>query len=239
MALSLEKKTEIVRLQLEKLQVPDNIIMQVKSCIDISGSIQPLFNNGTIQEVVDRLLAVAVRFDNNQTLESYAFGSGAVRLSDITPNQFGSYINKTFLPEARSSGYLWSGTSYSTALSMIRKDMAGDSTPKSKGLFGGLFGKKTEESAPVNLPTYLMFITDGETGGDESTTEEIVKNLASKKIYIQFIGVGRANFRFIDRLGDDYDHVGFVSFPNVSTLSDQDMYKHLLTQELADWIKKQ
>ncbi len=230
MGISLEKKSEIVRLTLEKRNIPTSVVMQVKSCIDISGSISNLFSNGTIQELVDRLLAVAVRFDDNQSLESYAFGSGAVRLSDIKPSMFGSYVNSIFLKEADRSGYLWTGTMYSKALKLIRKDSA---PAASGGFLGGMFGKK----APKPMPTYLMFITDGETNGDENDTESLLKEMASELIYVQFIGVGRSNFSFLSRMGDRYDHVGFVTFPDMASTTDEAMYDTLLSGELATWIR--
>lgn len=247
MGLSLEKKQEIVGLRLAKLQVPTNIIMAVKLATDISGSIQSLFSNGTIQETIDRVLPVAMRFDDNQSLESYAFSDKASRLSDIKPEMFGKYVKEIFLPEARKSGNLWSGTDYSEALSLIRADAVPSTTDvvKSKvgGFFGGLFGKTEEKtvvtSGKCNPPAYLMFLTDGDTSNEHLAEQHLVK-MAAESIYVQFIGVGRGStFNFLQRMADKYDHVGLVTFPDLSNTSDQAMYDTLLTEELATWIKAQ
>lgn len=236
MTLSLAKKQELVKVVLAKRNVPESIVMQVKTCIDISGSMMELFENGTVQELVDRLLAVAVRFDDNQSIESYAFGSGAVKLSDITPSMFGGYVNNKFIPEAGKTPYLWSGTDYSSALKLVNNDLAPGGTPAKKGFFG--FGKKEATPAPAALPTYLLFVTDGETA-HEHATEALLGELAAKKVYVQFIGLGHGSYRFIERMGDKYDHVGFVSIKDIERTSDEQLYETLLTDELATWIKGQ
>lgn len=224
MPISLEKKTEIVKVILEKRNVPANIVMQVKAVVDVSASMRHLFDNGTVQEMVDRLLAVGVRFDDNQSIEAYAFGSGACQLSDIKPEMFGSYVDRHFLPEAKNSGCLWTGTDYASALKLVAKDSGGK-----KGFFG--FGKKEAQ------PTYLMFVTDG-ASMNEDAAERLLQEMASQKIYVQFVGIGSpSNFRFIERMGDKYDHVGFVSIRDIENTSDEQLYEALLTEELATWIK--
>jgi len=223
MGISLEKKVELVNEVLARRHVPTNIKLQVKSAIDISGSMCGMFNDGTVQELTDRLLAVAVRFDDNQSIESYAFGSGAVQLGDIKPTMFGNYVDNYFLPEAEKSRYLWSGTDYASALKLIMKDGGG------KGFFG--FGAKKPE------PTYVMFITDGDTE-NERESEKLLAEFEKQNTYVQLIGIGRGSrFGFLKEMADKYDHVGFVTFPNLEQVSDEEMYDQLLTDELATWIR--
>lgn len=227
MAINLDKKLETKVDLVKQVQVarniPDSTKLEVKTCIDISGSMSNLFANGTVQEVVDRLLAVAVRFDDNASLESYAFGSGAVQLTNVTPADFGGYVDNTFLPQARKSGYLWSGTDYASAMQLIIKDSSG-------GGFMGFGSKKPK-------PSYLLFITDGDTS-DERSAENRIIELGKKNHYVQLIGIGRGSrFAFLNEMADKYDHVGFVTFPNVEAMSDEQMYNELLSDELATWIR--
>jgi len=219
MGLSLEKKTELVRLSLAKRNVPSGIQLAVKAVIDVSVSFQPLFGDGTVQELVDRLIPVGVRFDDDGSIESYAFGTDAKKLNDITAKDFGHYIDNKFLKEVPED-ILWSGTRYSTALKLVNK-----------GLGGGFFGKKVK-------PSYVMFITDGDTNGDERDTEEIIKKMADRQVYIQLIGVGRGStFDFLKLMADLYDHVGFVTFPDLARTSDETLYTELLGEELCEWVK--
>lgn len=230
MALSLEKKRELVGLQLAKRNVPDNIIMQVKSAMDVSGSFKNFFTNGTIQELFNRLIPVAMRFDDNGSLESFAFSDQACSVPDIKPEDFDSYVNDKFLP-AVPRNILWSGTDYSTALKLILEDVTG----KKSGFFGGMFSK-TKSLYP---PTYVLFTTDGDTS-DKSAAEAELKKFADKKTYVQLIGVGRgSDFDFLKRMADKYDYVGFVTFPDLANTSDQKLYEELISDELCTWIKAQ
>lgn len=227
MALNLEKKQELVRLCLEKRKVPTDIRLSVKLVLDVSGSIKWLFDNGTIQELVDRLIPVAMRFDDNQSIEAYAFGTNVAKVNDIQVSDFGSYVNRKFLSEVPSRT-LWSGTKYSVALDKV----LGDSAIAKVRLFGSLFGKKKAEQ-----PGYVMFVTDGETQGDEYETEELLRRYQAANVYVQLIGIGNANFSFLERMADKFSNVGFVTFPRLEVTDDEAMYSELLGQELCEWVK--
>lgn len=229
MALDLNKKQELVRLQLEKRKVPTDIKLAVKLVLDVSGSIQDLFYNGTMQELVDRLIPVAMRFDDNQSIEAYAFGSNITKVSDVKASDFGSYVTSKFLGEVPER-ILWSGTKYATALARVLSETKGKS-----GVFGGLFGKKK-----VAQQAYVMFVTDGETQGDEYETEKLLSEYHAANVYVQLIGVGRATrFEFLRRMADKFSNVGFVTFPDLEKTSDEAMYEALLGEELCTWVKAQ
>lgn len=219
MGISLEKKVAIIEAVARARNIPDTKLA-VKAAIDISGSMSDEFGDGTVQEAVDRFLAVGVKFDDNQSIEMYAFGSGSVRLDDVTPAQFGNYVKSTFLPQAKASGYLWSGTDYSKCLALVAKDTK-------PAMFG--FGKK-------QAPSYLMFMTDGQTN-DKAAAEKQIEKLGQQNVYVQLIGLGRDDFSWLQLMGDRYDHVGFVTIPNLSSMTDEQLYDKLLTDELADWIR--
>jgi hypothetical protein len=243
MALSLEKKQEIVRLSLEKRNVPTDIVMAVKLVLDVSGSIKWLFDNGTMQELVDRLIPVGMRFDDNGALEAYAFGSNVESVEDIVAKDFGSYVNKKFLKQV-SRGNLWSGTEYGIALEKVKEDweevIAGPTASQTGliGSFKSLFGKKPAPvEKPKQAPAFLMFITDGDDQGSAVEAEAHIRDLGAMNMYIQLIGVGNSKFAFLRKMADKYDHVGFVTFPDLANISDEFMYGTLLNDELCDWIK--
>lgn len=226
MGLSLEKKQELVRLSLEKRNVPTDVKLAVKMVSDVSGSMRSLYNNGVMQELVDRLIPVAMRFDDNGELESFAFGDRAVEMdAPITDADFGNYIGKKFLVNV-PNGVLWSGTKYSEALKAIEESV------NPKRTFMQMFAKKSNAQ-----PSYILFQTDGETNGDEEQTERILERLGKLKCYVQFIGVGNAHFGFLREMADQFDHVGFVTFPDLANTSDQAMYEALLSEEVCSWIK--
>lgn len=217
MPLDLTKKVDLVKAITAQRNFPATKVA-VKAATDISLSMQHLFKNGTVQEVTDRMLAVAVRFDDNQSIESYAYGSAAVRLADVTPADFGNYINTKFLPEAERSGQLWSGTDFGAAFKRIAKDCK-----------GGFFKKAG--------PSYLMFGTDGQTY-DKVDAEKQLQVLGENNVYVQLIGIGRDDFGFLKDMADKYDFVGFVHLPNIEGMTDEQLYDQLLTDELATWLRR-
>lgn len=230
MALSLEKKAEIVRLSLAKRNVPTDIRVAVKAGLDVSQSMDTLYANGTVSELMTRLLAVAMRFDDNGELEMYAFGSDADQVPAATEKNYQTYINDIFIPAAEEAGVWMGGTKYSRMLKLLKSDIK----PAKSGLFGGLFGGK---AAADYTPSYFIFPTDGDTQYDEDETDRLLNDLASMKIYIQFVGIGRKSFPFLDKMAAKYSHVGSVSFPDLNKTSDEQMYEQLLSDEFCNWIK--
>jgi hypothetical protein len=232
-ALSLDKKKELVGLQLAKRNVPTDLIMRVKSIMDVTGSFEWAFNDGTIQELYNRLIPVAMRFDDNQSLESYWFSNAAGVAPEIKPEDFDNYVGK-FLASVPDKN-LWNGTYYAKALEALWDDINGKETV-SKGFFG-LFKKEQQKS--LYPPTYVMFVTDGDAY-DETEADKLLAKFADKKTYIQLIGVGRgSSFNYLKRMADKYGHVGFVTFPDLEKTSDQKLYEAMLNDELCDWIKQQ
>lgn len=231
MALDLAKKQEIVRLTLEKRKVPTGIIMAVKLMLDVSQSTQDMFYRGVMQELVDRLIPVGMRFDDNQSLEAYAFSDKVQQVKDIKPEHFGSYVNSVFIPQIKSN-VLWGGTKYSVALNALAEDIK----PQEVGFLKKLFGGKKVEGQP---PAFVMFVTDGDTQYDEAEAENELIRLGALNCYVMLVGVGRLRFNFLERMAQKYDHVGFVSFPNLDKTTDEEMYNALLSEELCNWIKKQ
>lgn len=220
MTVSLAKKVEAVDNVAFARGFPD-IKVAVKCAIDVSISMEDEFRDGIVQEVTDRFLAVGVRFDDNQSIEMYAYGTDARRLRDVTPEQFGSYINRTFIPEAQNAGVWMSGTNYGRAFALVAKD----TKPK---FFG--FGKKS-------APSLLLFQTDGDTADEAGAEAQLVK-LGEQNVYVQLIGVGTNRFSWLQRMADKYEHVGFITIPNLRVVSDEQLYEQLLTKELATWLRK-
>ena len=237
MTLSLVKKQELVRIQLAKNNIPEGLIMQVKMQLDVSSSFQGAFRSGEINELVNRLIPLAMRFDDNGSLEAYAFGSSAVKVSDITAADFDSYVNNKFLKDAQR--ILWSGTAYAKALKMLQDDIKPSPVAAAKSFLGKLFStKKAEAAAPTSdVPNFVMFITDGDTF-DEPETERLLGEFANSKTFIQMIGVGYG-FEFLGRMKEKFPHVGFVNFTNIAGTSDEAMYEKLLDAKLCNWIKAQ
>jgi hypothetical protein len=195
--------------------------------IDISGSMTPLFvgARSVVQNVVERILALAVKLDDDGTMNMWAFNSRSHELPDVTSKGFGTYVSRHVKP------LVTGGTLYSPVLNAVLKSWF-----PSVGFFAGLLGKKASPTS--TSPALLVFVTDGDNDAhDEDLAEEIMKMASKYPLYIAFVGIGGASFSFIKRVAEAYPNVGFFAVPDLATMSEEDLYNRLVTAELSTWLK--
>lgn len=88
-----------------------------------------------------------------------------------------------------------------------------------------------------NVPTYIIFITDGDNE-DKNASREFIKEISDKPIFWKFIGIGNERFTFLEELDDMsgriIDNADFVKIKDISNISDDELYK-LLMQEFSEW----
>lgn len=256
MGLPLKKKVELVGLRLKKFKVPENLIARVVMVNDGSGSMADLYgvpvsrypkgHVSAMQETIDRCTAVAVRFDDNQSLEQFIFDSGCRRLPDATPETFGTYVQNELIPNFHGGS-----TVYSSALKEIINTYdnppSDEPTEGKVGFFGKLFGKKPEVvkpavAAPVDasLPMFVMFTTDGDNAyGDGGMTEHYLTEALNRNIYIMFLGIGtQGTFSALSEYADRFPNVGFAKLTDIANISDEQLYETLLNEEFCTWINK-
>lgn len=242
----LKKKVGIV---LEKRKLPQ-VTCEVKFALDISGSMQSLYNNGTVQNLTDRLLAVASRFDDNGEMEVWTFTNGFSEAPVVTESMHEGYINKHILNNRNIEK--WGGTSYAPVMidiinqSFTEEKKVVTQVEQQPGFFGKLFGAKpsvtTVESFEVGarepkFPIFVPFVTDGDNS-DHDQAERVIKECASKNIYWMMVGIGSERFSWLKKIADKYPNVGFIKIENLETVSDEDFYMQLLNEEFCNWVKK-
>lgn len=214
--INLRKDVAIV---LQKKAAP-KIRVQVGSAVDISGSAQPIYKGGknsVMEGVMSRSFAVAMEFDDNGSLDSWAFHDSTFELEDVKESMFGNYVQKHILNALGSD--LWGGTSFTPLLREIRTKYLGTSSsgPRTRtvevspavyeqpGFFGKLFGGKPklvkaavtrQEALPGDPavankaidPAYVMIYTDGENG-DHSATEQFFRSSENDPVFYMFVGI--------------------------------------------------
>ena len=89
----------------------------------------------------------------------------------------------------------------------------------------------------ANVPTYVIFITDGDNQ-DKNASREFIREISDEPIFWKFIGIGNERFTFLEELDDMngrvIDNADFVKIKNISNISDDELYK-LLMQEFSEW----
>ena len=190
---------------------------KVAVVMDYSGSMSRLYKNGEVQRTLNRLMPLALRFDDNGELDVWIFDDNYHRLESMDLNNFESYVNEEIIRK----GYRMGCTSYAPVLQdVIRKYFV-------------------EDAATSHIPTFVVFITDG-SNDDKRATNEIIKESSYKNIFIQFVGIGNERFEYLERLDDltgrPVDNTGFIKVQDMARLSDEQLFDMLLDQ-YPDWLK--
>lgn len=231
MAINLEKRAEAVGIVLAKRNVLKAPTVRVGAALDVSGSTKPMYNKGVIQETVDRLLAIAMKFDDNGQIDMWSFTDGFDRLETANAGHYGNYVAKHILGNPEVSK--WGATSYAPVIHDMVRFYFGGIDPLA--FLGKLFGAKPAGGAPQ--PAMILFITDG-ANSDHEEAAEILRQCESKKVYFQMIGVGpESEFGFIKQMARELPNVGFVNFSSLE-VSDEVIYDSLISEEFCSWVKK-
>lgn len=206
---------------------------KVALCLDISGSMANLYASGKIQHFVERILAMATRFDDDGSIDIFLFGKNAHDAGELTITN-----SQNFLKQILKTYPLEGSTYYSKAVTLIRKHYIGSSSHRKK-------------PAPQDIPVYVMFVTDGDTFDREQTTKQIV-NASFEPIFWQFMAIDEARkglfgrsrqsqFKYLEELdtldGRFVDNAGFFSVQNPAAVADNELYD-LLMEEYPQWVKE-
>lgn len=259
--ISLQKRQEVLKISLKKANVSDKLTLRVACALDISGSMQNLYRNGSVSELVGKLLPFGMMFDDNAQIDMWAFNHGSSELPPATESVYDDYVNNC-MKNVPISG----GTNYAPVMGdiydeyfgggivtkTVYKEVEVDEYVPAKGFMAKLTGKKelvkvkkqvseevVDHEAMANVdttPAMVFFQTDG-SNSDESAVISLLNRNKDKPIYWFMVGVGDPRyFGFIKRISDEFDNVDFISVKDLD-LSDEELYNKLLSGEFGQWIK--
>ncbi|UOE56488.1 VWA domain-containing protein [Bacillus sp. CMF12] len=212
-SISLLKKSAGIVLEKKKLT---NVTARVGLVLDISGSMRKLYKNGTVQRVVERILAVASQFDDDGALDIWVYDNEFSRLKPVTEHDFEGYVDQYILNN-----------------DLIHKFGRNDEPP----VMEDVIQKYTSEDTSKD-PAFIVFINDG---GCKRTIKKPVVASSDKPLFWQFVGIGDSNFEVLEKLdemdGRYIDNANFFHIKDVETISDNELYD-LLLNEFPDWLKE-
>ena len=214
---TLNLRKDTLKISLEKKSMI-NTKARVAVVMDNSGSMESLYRNGKVQSIIEKMLPLALKLDDNGELDMWIFSNKYWRLNSTTENDFFGYVKREIMGLNHSG--MWCGTSYAPAM----RDVV---------------AKYTKEE-PSDIPTLVLFITDGENG-DKADAIKIIQEASKHNIFWQFIGIGSEDFEFLkklDTIGNRMiDNANFFQLNDIDKLSDQDLYDRLLA-EYPLWEKE-
>lgn len=220
--ISLKKISEDVVISLQKkgvTNIPKDI--NVSLVLDQSGSMSRYFDNGTVANILRRLLGISNVIDDDGNLPFVVYHSDAYDAGTLNVSQF-DQVSSILTDTVRKYGF--GGTAYTPAINSILKKLGGG------GFLGGLFGNPM---ASIKGKQLITFITDGETNSsDQRDFEEKIKLIEkSDNVYVQLICVG-FHSTFLSGLGDRYDSVGYSSISDFSK-TDEELIEAIVNPEVV------
>lgn len=222
--ISLEKKLEKnapqlvnlakpLKLALEKNKVPD-IVAKVALILDISGSMIKVYKNRTVQSIVNKILPLAIQFDDNEELDFWYYGTTPKRMDNVTMFNYYNAVPVDYKPLMLSLG----GGNYEPA---VMREII-------------------EEYRNSSTPAYIIFITDGGVGA-KTEIERLVVESSRYPIFWQFVGVSGFGYGILKHLdtikGRVVDNASFFALDDFNKVSDGDLYDRLL-KEFPSWLSE-
>jgi stress response protein SCP2 len=232
--------TKQAAVSLQKRGLADHTA-RVALCLDISGSMASLYRSGKIQALVERVLALGLRFDDNEAVDVFLFGADAHEVGELRMNNF-----QAFLGSVLQQHPLEGGTYYGKAMAMIRANYFGQGGPR-------------YQPHRDNQPVYVMFVTDGATF-DESVTIDQLKFSAYEPLFWQFMAIGdspqavdydknkkrgffkrlvQSDFQFLENLdnlpGRYVDNANFFAVTDPAKIPDEQLFE-LMMAEYPTWL---
>jgi stress response protein SCP2 len=208
--LDLAKKATI---SLEKYQLQETIA-RVGLVLDASGSMMGQYRTGKVQEVINRLLPLAVHFDDDGELDVWAFSSNLLKLPAATLNNYANFIDTS-----KGGWRDWGMMSINNEPKVIKAVI--------------------EQYQKSTLPVLVIFVSDGGVSRNKEI-KDLLSGAACLPIFWQFIGIGGRNYGVLEQLdtmaGRVVDNCGFFALDDLNSISEQQLYDRLLG-EFPLWLK--
>ena len=216
--ISLVKKFETEAPQLVNLAKTASISLEKKNLTDVRAMCNQ-YSTGVVQKVLDRIIPLAVHFDQDAVLDCWAFASDMKQLPSITLKNINGYLDAIGLKNCGAD----IGIGYDNNEPIVIKDII-----------------NTHKQSGTTLPTYVVFITDGGITRSKEI-ETLIVEAAKESIFWQFVGIGGSSYGILENLdnmkGRVIDNCDFFSLDRLSSVSESSLYDMLLN-EFPQWIKE-
>lgn len=191
-----------------------NCVARVALVLDISGSMSTRYSNGTVQQIVNKTLPLAVQFDDDGELDFWYYGSRPKRMPSVNMKNYTDAVPKTWRKLMESLGY---GNTEPLVMQEVLQEYKGS-----------------------RLPAYVIFITDGGVGS-ESAIKKVLVEASREPIFWQFVGVGGSSYGVLERLdnmgGRYVDNANFFALDDFKKVSNEELYSRLLN-EFPSWLNE-
>ncbi|MBR1646359.1 MAG: VWA domain-containing protein [Selenomonadaceae bacterium] len=201
-----------LKVELEKRNLLD-VVARVALVLDISGSMSGSYYDGTVQEIVNKILPVAVQFDDDGELDFWYYGSRCERRPSVNMKNYEKAVPRTWEDLMSKLGY-------------------GNNEPV-------VMREVVDEYETSDLPAYVVFVTDG---GISKTAQikQLLIDASYLPIFWQFVGVSGSGYgilKDLDSMSGRYvDNANFFALDDFRSVPNNELYSRLLN-EFPAWLK--
>lgn len=182
--------------------------------LDASGSMRSQYSTGKVQSVIERLLPLAVHFDDDAALDVWAFSTHPLALPEATLENYADYINS-----AERGWRNWGMMGINNEPLVIQQVI--------------------DHYQNTRLPVLIIFVSDGGIS-QNNKIKQLLTDAAQLPIFWQFVGIGGRNYGILEKLdtlsGRIVDNCGFFALDDLNSVSEQVLYDRLLS-EFPLWYK--
>lgn len=234
------KKVNAAARSLMTRKVNPNQVWGVFGVVDRSGSMNNLYRDGTVQEVVQRLLGFAVIVDDDGTVPAIFFDHSIIE-HEIKLDDFHDYVNRNRIRAGGSTGL--TAALEAVARATGNGDLLGN---------GGGFMRRSAPKPSVrkmSTPAYVVIVTDGRPD-DTRSAADLIRRLSYRGLFLKFLYVGndRTGWQFLEGLDDDIpvgvpyerggrlvDNVDAKNVGDIKVMSDEAFYDAMF-DEVNTWL---
>ena len=185
----------------------EDITARVALVIDISGSMSKNFANGTVQEIVNKILPISIQFNEDSSIDFWYYGNNPARRPSINIKNY-----KTAVPED------WKE---------LMRSIGGRNNEQA------MINEIIEEYEQSILPVYVIFVTDGGFNG-ESKIKKLILNSSKLPIFWQFVGISGKSYGILEKLdhmeGKYTNNANFFALDDFRSVSNSELYSRLLNK---------
>ncbi len=210
-----------LKVALEKKNLQETVA-RVALVMDISGSMYGTYSDGTVQEIVNKIVPLAVQFDDDGELDFWYYGSICRRMDAVTLQNYENAVPRDWDKLMKSLGQ-------------------GNNEPV-------VMQEVINEYKKSRLPAYIVFISDGGVSREGEIKRLLIES-SKMPIFWQFVGIGGTGllsrlfggygiFEKLSTLSGRYvDNANFFALDDFKKVDNAELYSRLLN-EFPNWLKE-
>lgn len=207
-----------IKVSLEKHKL-ETVKAKVAFVLDASGSMSYQFSKGNVQAVLERIAALAVQFDDDGSMDMWAFAERHRKYEDVSLDNLRGYVSNMQSTGKKGWLDLLPGLGCSNNEPPVMKEVV-------------------ETFKDSKEPVYIVFITDGGIS-QTNAIKNVLRKSAELPIFWKFVGLGGSSYGILEEL-DDFtdrlvDNTDFFPIDDFNKVKDEVLYDRLLV-EFSSWI---